>query len=240
MITNEAEIRVALQAILVSVLALYGFWGCAFVVLVVLLPWKPFMTVGGYLAQPVVDWRIRKSRERHEKGIAQIEQELDAFLAMPRGGGVRPAPAPSPKTQVSAKPPSPEVTQPPAPFRPTAGHESTTQELTLTAQNLSATLAIPPAIKEHVRNLPQGAFSNMDLEVEQVKFHGDTAEAYVKFQSPNVRELAIRQRYVLKKARGQWMVESRQPANGGSKVPPYSIPTLRPPVRPAQARYEAV
>jgi hypothetical protein len=59
MITNEAGIRVALQAILVSVLALYGFSGCGFVVLLVLLPWKPFLAVGGYLAQPVVGWRIR-------------------------------------------------------------------------------------------------------------------------------------------------------------------------------------
>ena len=114
------------------------------------------------------------------------------------------------------------------------------QELTLTAQNLSATLAIPPAIKDHVGNLPQGAFSNMDLEVEQVKFHGDTAEAYVKFQSPKVRELAIHQRYLLRKSRGHWEVESRQPANGGSKVPPYSIPPVRQPMRPAQPRYEAV
>jgi hypothetical protein len=240
MITNEAEIRVALQAILVSVLALYGFWGCAFVVLVVLLPWKPFLTVGGYLAQPVVDWRIRKSRERHEKGIAQIEQELDAFLAMPRGGCVRAAAAPSPKAEALARPSRPGASQPLEPFRPTTGHESTSQELTLTAQNLSATLAIPPAIKEHVRNLPQGAFSNMDLEVEQVKFQGDTAEAYVKFQSPNVRELAIRQRYVLRKSRGHWEVESRQPANGGSKISSYSIPSVRPPIRPAQPRYEAV
>ncbi len=68
MITNETEIRIALQAVLVSVLALYGFWGCALVVLVILLPWKPIFAVGGYLAQPVVDWRDakgpRSARER--------------------------------------------------------------------------------------------------------------------------------------------------------------------------------
>ena len=239
MITNEAEIRVALQAILVSVLALYGFWGCAFVVLVVLLPWKPFLAVGSYLAQPVVDWRIRKSRERHEKGIAQIEQELDAFLAMPKGRTTPPAPARSPKVDVSTRPSRPELSRPLESFKPEASREPASQELTLTAQNLSATLAIPPAIKDHVRNLPQGAFSNMDLEVEQVKFHGDTAEAYVKFQSPNVRELAIHQRYLLRKSRGHWQVESRHPANGGSKVSPYSIPPVSRPASLAQPRYEA-
>jgi hypothetical protein len=231
MITNETEIRVALQGILVSVLALYGFWGCAFVVLVVLLPWKPFLAVGGYLAQPVVDWRIRKAREAHERGIAQIEQELDAFLATPKGGSVPAAPAPAPKAEVFARPIKPEAPPPLEPFKPDAGNEPASQELTLTAQNLSATLAIAPAIKDHVRNLPQGAFSNMDLEVEQVRFHGDTAEAYVRFQSPQVKELVIHQRYLLRKSRGQWEVESRQPANGGSKVLPYSIPTVRQPMR---------
>jgi hypothetical protein len=159
---------------------------------------------------------------------------------MPKGGGVRAAPAPPPKAEAFAKPSKPEAPRPLEPFKPAAINEPVAQELTLTAQNLSATLAIPPAIKDHVRNLPQGAFSNMDLEVEQVKFYGDTAEAYVKFQSPNVRELAIRQRYLLRKSGEHWQVESRQPANGGSKVPPYSIPTARPPMRPAQPSYEIV
>ena len=84
MITNEAEIRIALQAVLISVLALYGCWGCAMVVFLILLPWKPIFAVGAYLAQPVVDWRAQKARERHEKGIAQIEKELDALLRAPK------------------------------------------------------------------------------------------------------------------------------------------------------------
>ena len=70
MITNEAEIRIALQAVLVTVLALSGYWGCAVVVMFILLPWKPIFAVGCYLAQPLVDWRIQKARDRHEKGIA--------------------------------------------------------------------------------------------------------------------------------------------------------------------------
>ena len=47
MIKNEAEIRIALQAVLVSVLALTGYWGCAVMVLLLLLPWKPIFAVGG-------------------------------------------------------------------------------------------------------------------------------------------------------------------------------------------------
>jgi hypothetical protein len=228
MITNEAEIRVALQAVLVSVLALHGYWGCALVVLVILLPLKPLFAVGGYLAQPVVDWRIKKARDRHEKGIAQIEQELDAFLRTPRGTPSPSAPVPATKTAVPAKPPHPPSPRPLESFKPDLAAGPAFQDLAGTAQNFSATLAIPPVIKNHVRNLPQGVFSNMDLEVEEVRFHGDTAEAYVRFQSPNVTELVIRQRYALRKSGDHWQVESRQPANGASKALPHPLPAGRP------------
>jgi hypothetical protein len=199
------------------------------VVLVILLPWKPIFAVGSYLAQPVVDWRIQKARERHEKGIAQIEQELDAFLRAPRG-----APSGSTtaaKTAAPAKPLHPPSPRPLESFKLNLAAGPALKDMPGTAQNLSATLAIPPVIKNHVRTLPQGVFNNMDLEVEEVKFHGDTAEAYVKFQSPNVTELVIRQRYVLRKSGDQWQVESRQPANGGGNAPPHSLPTCQPPMR---------
>lgn len=231
MITNETEIRIALQAILVSVLALYGFWGCAFVVLVILLPWKPLLAAGVYLAQPVVDWRMQKARERHEKGIAHIERELDAFLRTPRGAPRTSAPVPAAQTVAPPKPSLNPLPRPLESFKPKLAAGPAFRDITETARNLSATLAIPPAIKDHVRNLPQGVFSNMDLEVEEVKFHGDSAEAYVRFQSPTVTELVIRQRYVLRKSRDHWQVESRQPANGGSKAPPHSQPAGRAPMQ---------
>ncbi|MFZ0962553.1 MAG: hypothetical protein WAO35_16785 [Terriglobia bacterium] len=227
MITNETEIRIALQAILVSVLALYGFWGCAFVVLVILLPWKPLMAAGAYLAQPVVDWRIQKARERHEKGIAHIEQELDAILSMPRGAPRASAPVPAAKTAAVKAPTRTPLPRPLESFKPHLAAGPAFQNIAGTAQDLSATLAIPPAIKDHVRNLPQGVFSNMDIHVEEVKFQGDTAEAFVRFQSPTVTELVIRQRYVLRKSGDHWQVQSRQPANGGSKAPLHPQPLGR-------------
>jgi hypothetical protein len=225
MITNEAEIRIAVQAVLVTVLALNGYWGCALVVLFILLPWKPIFAVGSYLAQPLVDWRMQKARERHEKGIAQMEQELDALLRAPKGAPH--APAPATKTAAPAKPLRPPLPPPMESFKPNLAAGPAFQDMPGTAKDLSATLAIPPAIKDHVRNLPQGVFSNMDLEVEEVKFHGDTAEAYVRFRSPNVTELVIRQRYVLRKSGEHWQVESRQPANGAGKAPPHPLPTAR-------------
>jgi hypothetical protein len=223
MITNEAEIRVALQAVLVSVLALYGFWGCALVVLFILLPWKPIFAVGAYLAQPVVDWRIQKARSRHEKGIEQIEKELDAFLRAPKGDPRACAPAGGTGPAIPAKPAYPPIPRPLESFKPKLAAGPAFQTLTKTAGDLSATLAIPPVIKDHVRNLPQGVFNNMDLEVEEVKFNGETAEAYVRFQSPNVTGLVIRQRYILQKAGDHWQVESRQPANGAGNVRPQSL-----------------
>ena len=224
MITNETEIRIALQAVLVSMLALYGFWGCAFVVLIVLLPWKPFLAVGGYLVQPLIEWRFRKARERHERGIAQIEKELDNFLNPPKPEVRTPPPAPAAKTPASFY----ETVQPPKPFQAAYPQAVSWQELPSSAHNLAATMEIPAAIEEHVRNLPQGAFSNMDLEIEQVKFDGNSAEAYVRFRSSLVRELAIRQCYHLRKSKGHWHVESRQPANGGSKTPHNPLPSLAP------------
>ncbi|MGO8788109.1 MAG: hypothetical protein ACLQVL_12110 [Terriglobia bacterium] len=231
MITNEAEIRIALQAVLISVLALYGCWGCAMVVFVILLPWKPIFAVGAYLAQPVVDWRVQKVRDRHDKNLSQIEKELDALLRAPRGtsGGSQQVPASkmaAPPRLSQSLPPRPQET-----FKPNLPTKPVLRDLAGTAQDLSATLAIPPAIKDHVRNLPQGVFSNMDLEVEEVKFHGERAEAYVRFRSPNVTELVIRQRYVLRKSGSQWQVESRQPANGGGKPPICPLPAGQPPIR---------
>jgi hypothetical protein len=231
MITNEAEIRIALQAVLVSVLALTGYWGCAVVVLFILLPWKPIYAVGSYLAQPLVDWRIQKERDRHEKGIAQIEKELDAILRAPKGTPSAPVPGAASRPAAPARLSHPPMPRPLESFKPKFAAGPAFQNMSETAQDLAATLAIPPAIKDHVRNLPQGVFNNMDLEVEEVKFHGETAEAYVRFKSSTVADLVIRQRYVLRKSGDHWEVESRQPANGAGKAPQQYQPAGRPPMR---------
>ena len=220
MITNEAEIRIALQAVLVTVLALSGYWGCAVVVMFILLPWKPIFAVGCYLAQPLVDWRIQKARDRHEKGIAQIEKELDAILRAPKTGSVAPAPDAHANPAAPGKLNHPSLPRPLESFKPKIAAGPAFQNMSDSAQGLAATLAIPPAIKNHVRNLPQGVFNNMDLEVDEVKFYGETADAFVRFKSSNVTGLVIRQRYHLRKSGDHWEVESRQPANGASKTPP--------------------
>ena len=116
MITNEAEIRIALQAVLVSVLALYGFWGCALLVFIILLPWKPIFAVGGYLAQPVVDWRMQKARDRHDTESRRLSRNW-----MPSYGpqGERRAPPHQAAASPSRQPPrSPPIHHRPGPWNP--------------------------------------------------------------------------------------------------------------------------
>ena len=120
-------------------------------------------------------------------------------------------------------------------FKPAHPDEPTFQKLPLTTPGVSAALAISAVIEEHVRRFPHGAFSNMNLEVERVSFSGESAEAFVRFKSPHVKELVISQTYRLRKSGDGWEVESRQPANGSSKLPHYPIPVLKPPSSPAQA-----
>ena len=212
MITNEREIRIALQAMLACALAFYGLWGCASVVVLLMLPWRPLLAAGLYLVQPIVDWRVRKTRVRHEKGIAQLEGELEVMLPEPRGS-LRPA------AEANLTKPDPPLELPAAPrglepLRVNAAARTSLKEIPETACDLSAALAIPPAIRTHLQALPQGVFSNMVLEVEAVTFHEEIAEATVRFHSSSVSGLVIRRRYLLRKRNGQWQVESRQPANG--------------------------
>ncbi len=225
MITNEAEIRIALQAVLVAVLALTGYWGCAVVVVLILLPWKPIYAVGCYLAQPLVDWRFRKAREHQGRGIAQIERELDVLLDDANAPLAKKASKPAPVIE-------PKRFEPVNALDPNALTVSPLPQVPQSSDQIAATLAIPPAIQNHVRNLPQGAFHNMDLEVEQVKFHGDMADATVRFKSSNVSGLVIRQCYRLRKSGDHWEVESRQPANGSSNTPPLPHPPSPPQMRP--------
>src|SRR3989475_5789081 len=47
-----------------------------------------------------------------------------------------------------------------------------------------------------------------------VKFHGDTAEAEVKFESKESPDLAVKVHYVLQKSGDHWVVRSSSPAGG--------------------------
>ncbi len=217
MITNEREIRIALHAMLACALAFDGLWGCALVVVLLMLPWQPLLAVGAYLVQPIVDWRVRKARVRHEKGITQLERELEILLPAPRD----PLP-PTAASRLAKLDPPLELPAAPRGLESFPANVATGASFVGTpgtACDLSATLVISPAIRTHLQTLPQEMFSNMALEVEAVTFHGDTAEAAVKFQSSKVFGLVIRRRYLLRKSDGQWQVESRKPSIGAGHAP---------------------
>src|SRR5580700_1624653 len=78
MIKSGAEIRVGLKAVVAGILAYYGFWGCALLVVAMLLPWKTILAVAEYLTEPLVEWRLRMGGDR--PSATEIESEMDALF----------------------------------------------------------------------------------------------------------------------------------------------------------------
>jgi hypothetical protein len=56
--------------------------------------------------------------------------------------------------------------------------------------------------------------ANLNLEVGEVKFSGDSAEAETKFRSKQSPDLAVGVHYKLKLAGDHWQVESSAPSGG--------------------------
>ncbi|PYV10909.1 MAG: hypothetical protein DMG23_05965 [Acidobacteria bacterium] len=74
--------------------------------------------------------------------------------------------------------------------------------------------AVRAAIEAYLRQRPNLVLSNMTFDVQEVKFHGDTAEAEVKFESKESPDLAVKVHYVLQKSGDHWVVRSSSPACG--------------------------
>jgi hypothetical protein len=93
--------------------------------------------------------------------------------------------------------------------------------------------AIKAAIEAHLKQRSNLLFSNMTFEVADVKFSGDRAEAEVIYQSKQSPNLAVRIRYILRRAGDHWEVESTSPVGGmggtphgmTNPAPPTSQPT---------------
>lgn len=100
---------------------------------------------------------------------------------------------------------------------------------------LESKRAVQSAIEEHLKQRPGLALENMTMEVEDVKFSGQTAEARVKFQSRQAPQSFVEVRYTLRQADGRWEVESSAPLGGmgshrgasgvGSAAPPGTAAT---------------
>ena len=68
--------------------------------------------------------------------------------------------------------------------------------------------AVQEAIEEHLKQQPKVVFQNMTVEVGDVVFSGDTAEAQVKFRSKQAPNLAVGVLYKLRRSGNGWNVES--------------------------------
>ncbi len=74
--------------------------------------------------------------------------------------------------------------------------------------------AIQEAIEKHLQKQSNVLLNNMSVEVGDVKYEGDRANADVKFRSKQSPDLAVPRQYVLRRVGDQWQVESSSSPGG--------------------------
>jgi len=79
--------------------------------------------------------------------------------------------------------------------------------------------AVQEAIEEHLKQQPNVVFQNMTVEVGDVAFSGDTAEAQVKFRSKQAPNMAVGVQYKLRRSGNGWKVESTSAASMPGTTP---------------------
>ena len=93
------------------------------------------------------------------------------------------------------------------------------------SQGVQSKASIQTAIEQHLQKQSNLMPSNMSVEVEEVKFDADRADAKVNFRSKQSPGLVVARNYVLKKVGDQWQVESSSSPGGmggphGTGMPP--------------------
>src|SRR5215471_19147904 len=76
---------------------------------------------------------------------------------------------------------------------------------------LKSKSAVQAAIEHHLKDRPGLLMQNMTMQVQDVKFMGDQAEARVKFQSKEMAQSFVEIRYALRRSGDHWEVESSSP-----------------------------
>jgi uncharacterized protein YhdP len=92
--------------------------------------------------------------------------------------------------------------------------------------------AVQEAVEEHLKQQPNVVFQNMTVEVGDVSFNGDTAEAQVKFRSKQAPNLAVGMLYKLRRAGNGWQVESTSMATMPGTTPHGNTATPSPSTNP--------
>ena len=81
-------------------------------------------------------------------------------------------------------------------------------------EGLQSKEALQAGIERYLQKQSKIALSNMTMEIQDVKFQGDRAEAQVKFRSKQAPDLAVGVHYVLRRAGDEWEVQSSSAAGG--------------------------
>ena len=79
--------------------------------------------------------------------------------------------------------------------------------------------AVQKAIEAYLAQRQNLMLANMNMEVAEVKFEGETATADVKFRSKQNSSLAVNVHYKLKRRGDKWEVESTTPTTGQGGSP---------------------
>ena len=93
--------------------------------------------------------------------------------------------------------------------------------------------AIQEAIERHLQKQSSVLLDNMTVEVQDVKFEGDRANADVKFRSKQSPDVVVGRQYVLRRVGKQWQVESSSSAGGMGN--PHGGPMSPQPTSPSTA-----
>lgn len=80
-------------------------------------------------------------------------------------------------------------------------------------RGLHSDQAVREAIEAHLKTRSDLAMTKMSLELDSVKFAGDTAEAEVKYRSKDNPNVAVSVRYTLRRAGDHWEVLSSSSGN---------------------------
>jgi hypothetical protein len=93
--------------------------------------------------------------------------------------------------------------------------------------------AVEEAINAHLKQRSDLLMQNMTMDIMDVQFHGDTADADVRFQSKESAQMAVTIRYTLRHAGDHWVVTSSSQMSGGPGSNPHQMPTAPSPPTPA-------
>jgi hypothetical protein len=97
--------------------------------------------------------------------------------------------------------------------------------------------AVKAAIEAHLQQRAGVMYSSMTIEVQDVKFSGDTALVQATFRSKDSPQIAVGVNYQLHRAGDHWEVERSTPAGGMGASPHGAGSTTQPPVPTPQSSH---